>query len=128
QARLFRRVRNRTGADLAGHHEPPGGDLPRPDPGFHHQPGVRLAPSPRRSLPGAPGWGWVNETLPLARSLQARASGVAKGDVPVAWIPIDLHEETHIWWGRIATERQAQEVVSWTAWSLLLVGLAPLGA
>jgi hypothetical protein len=46
----------------------------------------------------------------------------------VAWIPIDLREETHIWWGPIRSERQAQEVVSWTAWSLLLVGLAPLGA
>lgn len=46
----------------------------------------------------------------------------------MAWIPIDFREETHVWWGRIATERQAREVVSWTAWSLLLVGLAPLGA
>jgi hypothetical protein len=44
----------------------------------------------------------------------------------VAWI--DFREETHIWWGAIRTERQAQEVVTWTAWSLLLVGLAPLGA
>jgi hypothetical protein len=46
----------------------------------------------------------------------------------VAWIPIDFREETHIWWGAIRSQRQAQEVVSWTAWSLLLVGLAPLGA
>lgn len=46
----------------------------------------------------------------------------------MAWAQIDFREETHIWWGQIATERQAQEVVSWTAWSLLLVGLAPLGA
>jgi hypothetical protein len=46
----------------------------------------------------------------------------------VAWTPIDFRGETHIWWGRIATERQAQEVVTWTAWSLLLVGLAPLGS
>ena len=44
----------------------------------------------------------------------------------VAWI--DFREETHIWWGAIRSERQAQEVVTWTAWSLLLVGLAPLGA
>ncbi|HLY79378.1 MAG TPA: hypothetical protein VKQ70_08395 [Caulobacteraceae bacterium] len=46
----------------------------------------------------------------------------------MAWIPIDFREETHVWWGAIRSERQAQEVVSWTAWSLLLVGLAPLGA
>ncbi len=46
----------------------------------------------------------------------------------MAWTPIDFRQETHIWWGAIASERQAQEVVSWTAWSLLLVGLAPLGA
>jgi hypothetical protein len=46
----------------------------------------------------------------------------------LAWTPIDFREETRIWWGAIATERQAQEVVTWTAWSLLLVGLAPLGA
>ena len=43
-------------------------------------------------------------------------------------IQIDFRQDTHLWWGQIATERQAQEVVSWTAWSLLLVGLAPLGA
>ena len=46
----------------------------------------------------------------------------------MAWIPVDLREDTHIWWGDISSERQAREVVSWTAWSLLLVGLAPLGA
>jgi hypothetical protein len=46
----------------------------------------------------------------------------------VAWTQIDFRQDTHLWWGPIATERQAQEVVSWTAWSLLLVGLAPLGA
>lgn len=46
----------------------------------------------------------------------------------MAWTPIDFRQETHIWWGSITSERQAQEVVSWTAWSLLLVGLAPLGA
>ena len=39
-----------------------------------------------------------------------------------------LADGAHIWWGAIDSERQAQEVVSWTAWSLLLVGLAPLGA
>lgn len=46
----------------------------------------------------------------------------------MAWTQIDFRQDTHLWWGQIATERQAQEVVSWTAWSLLLVGLAPLGA
>ncbi len=46
----------------------------------------------------------------------------------MAWTQIDFRQDTHLWWGPIATERQAQEVVSWTAWSLLLVGLAPLGA
>lgn len=46
----------------------------------------------------------------------------------MAWTQIDFRQDTHLWWGQIDTERQAQEVVSWTAWSLLLVGLAPLGA
>lgn len=46
----------------------------------------------------------------------------------MAWTQIDFSQDTHLWWGQIATEQQAQEVVSWTAWSLLLVGLAPLGA
>jgi hypothetical protein len=46
----------------------------------------------------------------------------------LAWTQIDFRQDTHLWWGQIATEQQAQEVVSWTAWSLLLVGLAPLGA
>jgi hypothetical protein len=41
---------------------------------------------------------------------------------------IDLRQETHLWWGPIATERQAEDVISWTAWSLLIVGLAPLGS
>ena len=46
----------------------------------------------------------------------------------MAWTPIDFREETHIWWGAITSERQAHEVVTWTALSLLLVGVAPLGA
>jgi hypothetical protein len=41
---------------------------------------------------------------------------------------IDLRQETHLWWGPIATERQAEDVISWAAWSLLIVGLAPLGS
>ncbi|HZZ90131.1 MAG TPA: hypothetical protein VFE13_17510 [Caulobacteraceae bacterium] len=41
---------------------------------------------------------------------------------------IDLRQETHLWWGPIATERQARDVVSWAAWSLMIVGLAPLGS
>jgi hypothetical protein len=46
----------------------------------------------------------------------------------VAWISNDLRQETYIWWGDITSERQAQQVMTWTAWSLLLVGLAPLGS
>ena len=34
----------------------------------------------------------------------------------------------HIWWGPVASERQAREIVAWTAWSLILVGLAPAAA
>jgi hypothetical protein len=34
----------------------------------------------------------------------------------------------HIWWGPIRTEKQAREIVAWTAWSLLLIGLAPMVA
>jgi|HubBroStandDraft_1064217.scaffolds.fasta_scaffold199838_2 hypothetical protein len=32
---------------------------------------------------------------------------------------------SHIWWGPIASERQAREIIAWTAWSLLLLGVAP---
>ena len=32
---------------------------------------------------------------------------------------------SHIWWGPIASERQAAEIIAWTAWSLILVGVAP---
>lgn len=35
---------------------------------------------------------------------------------------------THIWWGPIASERQAREIVAWTGWSSLLIGLAPVAA
>jgi hypothetical protein len=30
-----------------------------------------------------------------------------------------------IWWGAITNERQAREIISWTAWSLIIIGLAP---
>ena len=36
--------------------------------------------------------------------------------------------ETHIWWGPIASVRQAQEIIRWASWSLLLVGAAPAAA
>jgi hypothetical protein len=31
----------------------------------------------------------------------------------------------HIWWGPIVSENQAGEIIAWTAWSLILVGVAP---
>ena len=36
--------------------------------------------------------------------------------------------QTHIWWGEIASEAQAKEIIAWTAWSLLLIGVAPMVA
>jgi hypothetical protein len=36
--------------------------------------------------------------------------------------------DTHIWWGPIASERQAREIIHWAAGSLLLLGAAPAGA
>jgi hypothetical protein len=35
---------------------------------------------------------------------------------------------THIWWGPIASEEQAREIIAWTAWSLLLIAVAPFVA
>jgi hypothetical protein len=35
---------------------------------------------------------------------------------------------SHIWWGPIASERQAGEIIAWTAWSLILIGVAPAAA
>jgi hypothetical protein len=37
----------------------------------------------------------------------------------------DGAEPSHIWWGPITSERQAGEIIAWTAWSLILVGVAP---
>ena len=34
----------------------------------------------------------------------------------------------HIWWGPIVSEPQAGEIIAWTAWSLILIGLAPAAA
>jgi hypothetical protein len=34
----------------------------------------------------------------------------------------------HIWWGPVVSERQAGEIIAWTAWSLILIGLAPAAA
>jgi hypothetical protein len=34
----------------------------------------------------------------------------------------------HIWWGAILSEEQAGEIIAWTAWSLILVGIAPAAA
>jgi hypothetical protein len=34
----------------------------------------------------------------------------------------------HIWWGPIVSETQAGEIIAWTAWSLILVGVAPATA
>lgn len=39
-----------------------------------------------------------------------------------------MGSDAHIWWGPIASERQAREIISWAAWSLLLVGAAPAAA
>jgi len=46
----------------------------------------------------------------------------------VAETSADPHNSIHLWWGPIASERQAREIVAWTAWSLLLLGLAPIAA
>jgi len=35
---------------------------------------------------------------------------------------------SHLWWGPIASAGQAREIIAWTAWSLLLLGLAPIAA
>jgi hypothetical protein len=34
----------------------------------------------------------------------------------------------HIWWGPVASEPQAREIIAWTAWSLIIIGLAPAAA
>jgi len=34
----------------------------------------------------------------------------------------------HIWWGPIVSEKQAGEIIAWTAWSLILIGCAPAAA
>jgi len=36
-----------------------------------------------------------------------------------------LADGAHIWWGAIVSEQQAGEIIAWTAWSLILVGVAP---
>jgi hypothetical protein len=46
----------------------------------------------------------------------------------VAEISADQRNSTHLWWGPIASERQAREIIAWTAWSLLLIGVAPFVA
>ena len=40
----------------------------------------------------------------------------------------DPRQASNVWWGPIASERQAAEIIAWTAWSLLLLGLAPIAA
>jgi len=37
----------------------------------------------------------------------------------------DGGKPSHIWWGPIVSEPQAGEIIAWTAWSLILVGVAP---
>jgi len=34
-------------------------------------------------------------------------------------------EAARLWWGEIASERQAREIIAWAAWSLILIGVAP---
>ena len=36
--------------------------------------------------------------------------------------------KAQIWWGAITSERQAREIIAWTACSLMLIGLAPVAA
>jgi hypothetical protein len=33
-----------------------------------------------------------------------------------------------IWWGAITSERQAREIIAWAAWSLMVIGAAPVGS
>jgi hypothetical protein len=54
----------------------------------------------------------------------AQGAGVGAGPVPRAPPPGDAH----IWWGPIVSEDQAREIIAWTAWSLLLIGVAPFVA
>ena len=39
-----------------------------------------------------------------------------------------MGETARIWWGAIASERQAREIIAWAAWSLILIGMAPVAA
>ncbi len=36
-----------------------------------------------------------------------------------------MDRSAQIWWGAITSERQAREIIAWTAWSLIIIGAAP---
>jgi hypothetical protein len=39
-----------------------------------------------------------------------------------------MDRNAEIWWGAITTARQAREIISWAAWSLIVIGVAPAAA
>lgn len=36
-----------------------------------------------------------------------------------------MDRNAQIWWGAITSARQAREIISWAAWSLIVIGVAP---
>lgn len=39
-----------------------------------------------------------------------------------------MDRNAQIWWGAITSARQAREIISWAAWSLIVIGVAPAGS
>ena len=39
-----------------------------------------------------------------------------------------MDRSAQIWWGAITSARQAREIIAWTAWSLIVIGAAPVAS
>jgi hypothetical protein len=39
-----------------------------------------------------------------------------------------MDRNAQIWWGAITSERQAREIIAWAAWSLIVIGAAPVAS
>jgi hypothetical protein len=39
-----------------------------------------------------------------------------------------MDRDARIWWGEITSQEQAREIIAWAAWSLLLIGVAPVAS
>ena len=39
-----------------------------------------------------------------------------------------MDRNAQIWWGAITSERQAREIIAWAAWSLMVIGAAPVAS